>query len=179
MSRQFEAKWPMLIVFSGLPGTGKTTISRELARSMRATYLRVDTIEQALRSCGTLKDVVVEGYEAIYRLAEDNLHLGLTVIADSVNPIEITRDAWAEVARETNVRLIDVEIICSDEAEHRRRVETRSSDIPDLVLPAWEMVKGREYHPWNRPRIVIDSTGATVDECVDAILSELDAKQES
>lgn len=167
----------MLIAFSGLPGTGKTSISRELARRMRATYLRVDTIEQALRSCGTLRDVVAEGYEAVYRVAEDNLNLGLTVIADSVNPIEITRDAWAEVARETNVQLIDVEVICSDEREHRHRVESRSSDIPDLVLPTWEKVKNREYHPWNRPRIVIDSAGMTVDVCVATLLSRLEVKR--
>ncbi len=103
----------MLIAFAGLPGTGKTSIARELARRLRATYLRVDTVEQALRSCGTLEDVVAEGYEAIYRLAEDNLHVGLTVIADSVNPLDITREAWAQVAREANVPLVNIEIICS------------------------------------------------------------------
>jgi predicted kinase len=163
----------MLIAFSGLPGTGKTSIARELARRLRATYLRVDTVEQALRSCETLETVGAEGYEAIYRLAEDNLNVGLTVIADSVNPLEITREAWAEVARDANVRLINVEVICSDEAEHRRRVETRSSDIPDLVLPTWDKVKSREYHPWIQPRIVIDTAGRSVGACVDDLISKL------
>ena len=165
----------MLIAFSGLPGTGKTSIARELARRLRATYLRVDTVEQALRSCGTLEEVMAEGYETIYRLAEDNLNLGLTVIADSVNPLDITRGAWAEVARDANARLINVEIICTDEAEHRRRVETRSSDIPDLVLPNWDKVKSREYHPWTQPRIVIDTAGRSVDACIDELVSELAA----
>lgn len=165
----------MLIVFSGLPGTGKTSIARELARRLRATYLRVDTVEQALRSCETLDEVRAEGYGTIYRLAEDNLHLGLTVIDDSVNPIDITRDAWAEVACEANVRLVNVEVICSDEAEHRRRVETRSSDIPDLALPTWDKVKNREYHPWTEPRIVIDTAGRSLDACVDGIMSGLAA----
>jgi predicted kinase len=163
----------MLIAFSGLPGTGKTSIARELARRLRAAYLRVDTVEQALRSCGTLEEVMAEGYETIYRLAEDNLNLGLTVIADSVNPIEITRDAWAEVAREANARLINVEVICSDGAEHRRRVETRSSDIPDLVLPTWDKVKSREYHPWTQPRILIDTAERSVSTCVDELMLAL------
>ena len=165
----------MLIAFSGLPGTGKTSTARELARRLRAVYLRVDTVEQALRSCGTLEEVMAEGYETIYRLAEDNLNLGLTVIADSVNPLDITREAWADVAREADVRLVNVEIICSDEAEHRRRVETRSSDISDLVLPTWEQVKNREYHPWTQPRIVIDTAGLSVEVCVDDLISKLAA----
>lgn len=167
----------MLIAFSGLPGTGKTTIARELARRLRAAYLRVDTVEQALRSYGSIKQVVAEGYEALYRLAEDNLHLGLTVIADSVNPLEITREAWAEVVRESNVRLVNVEVICSDEAEHRRRVETRASDIPDHVLPTWDEVVNREYHLWTQPRIVIDTAERSVVACVDELMSALAASQ--
>jgi predicted kinase len=163
----------MLIAFSGLPGAGKTTIARELAQRLRATYLRVDTVEQALRACGTLEEVTAEGYETIYRLAEDNLNLGLAVVADSVNSIDITREAWTDVAREANVRLINVEVICSDEPEHRRRVETRSSDIPDLILPTWDKVKSREYHPWTEPRIVIDTAQRSIDACVEELMSQL------
>jgi predicted kinase len=165
----------MLIAFSGLPGTGKTSIARELARRLHATYLRIDTIEQAIVSCGNIDPIMEEGYEAAYRVAAENLNLGLTVIADSVNPLDITREAWAEVAREANVRLINVEIICSDETEHRRRVETRSSDISDLVRPTWDKVKNREYHPWTQPRIVIDTAGRSVDACADQLMSALAA----
>jgi predicted kinase len=38
----------MLIIFGGLPGVGKTTLAKAVAREWEAVYLRVDTIEQAL-----------------------------------------------------------------------------------------------------------------------------------
>jgi predicted kinase len=43
----------MLIIFGGLPGVGKTAIARELARKLGAVYVRIDSIEQAIRNSGT------------------------------------------------------------------------------------------------------------------------------
>lgn len=55
-----------LIIFGGLPGVGKTTIARELARQLAATHVRVDSIEQAIRDSGTLTQPLDE---AGYRVA--------------------------------------------------------------------------------------------------------------
>src|SRR5687767_10395238 len=86
---------PMLIVFAGLPGVGKTTIARELARQIGAAYVRIDSIEHAIRQSPQLQGAIHDtGYRAAYAVAEDNLGAGLTVIADSVNPLPITREAW-------------------------------------------------------------------------------------
>lgn len=63
---------------------------------------------------------------------QDNLALGRMVVADCVNDVNITRDAWREVALRTNVPLAEIEIICSDREEHRRRVEHRTADIPGV-----------------------------------------------
>jgi len=67
----------LLIAFGGLPGTGKTTLARLIAREKRATILRIDVIEQALRSSGTLAGGVgPSGYLVAYALAEANLTQG-------------------------------------------------------------------------------------------------------
>ncbi len=89
----------ILIVFAGLPGTGKTTLARALAEARGAVYLRIDTIEQTLRTSGTLAgDVGPAGYLVPHALPEANLLLGPVVVADSVNPLQITRRAWRDVA---------------------------------------------------------------------------------
>jgi predicted kinase len=151
-----------LIVFSGLPGAGKSSIARELAREIDAVYLRIDSIEEALRDSGAIGQPMSDaGYRVAYTLAEDNLRLGRTVVADCVNPIAVTRDAWREIAERVGVGVQEIEVRCSDQAEHRRRVEARKPDIPGLILPTWEEVLAREYHPWNRDRIEVDTARLT------------------
>jgi predicted kinase len=87
----------MLIIFGGLSGVGKTTIAGELARQLGAIHVRVDSIEQAIRDSGTSSQPLNDArYRVAYAIAEDNLRLGRTVIADSVNPIHLSRDAWVE-----------------------------------------------------------------------------------
>ena len=157
----------LLIIFGGLPATGKTTIARNLAQQLSATYLRIDTIEQALRDSATMSlQINEEGYRIAYAVAEDNLRLGRTVISDSVNPIRLSRDAWIDVAHRAQARAVEVEVICSDLQLHRQRVETRFVDIRGLKLPTWEQVVSREYDPWDREHIVIDTAGRSAAESV-------------
>ena len=161
----------MLVVLSGLPGVGKTTIARELARAIDAVHVRIDSIEQALRNAG--RDLEDEGYRVAYAVAEDNLRLGRVVIADCVNPWRLTRNEWRSVADRTGVRAVDVEIVCSDADEHRRRVESRVSDISGHELPTWTDVVERDYHMWNGDRVVIDTARLDTKQSVHAIVSAL------
>jgi predicted kinase len=165
-------KLPTLYIFSGLPGAGKTTLSRQLATRLAAAYLRIDTIEQALRDlCGI--DVQGEGYRLAYRIAADNLRLGISVVADSCNPINLTRDEWEVVARHSQTRHVNIEVICADRKEHHERIESRKPTVAAPALPGWDEVEAREYHGWTKERIVIDTSGKTVSECFDELLSKL------
>ena len=164
----------MLIIFAGLPGVGKTAIARELARKLGAMYLRIDSIEQALRESGAVIGPMNEsGYRVAQAIAADNLRLGGTVVADSVNPLRITREAWREVAKKERVDSVEIEIRCSDRVEHRRRVESRSANIPGLTVLAWAEVMAREYEPWDREHIEINTSELSVEESAELILSKL------
>jgi predicted kinase len=156
---------------SGLPATGKSTLAKLVAKEYNATYLRIDTIEQGLRDLCHF-DVQGEGYRLAYRIAADNLQLGQNVVSDSCNPINLTRHEWEEIAEQSGSEFVNIEIVCSDKTEHRRRVEKRENDVKGIVLPTWQEVENREYHPWESDRIRID----TANQSIDASFQELNAK---
>lgn len=164
----------MLIIFGGLPGVGKTMISRKIAQAIGAVYLRIDTIETAIMvSHLNLKEVNDAGYRVAYGLAKDNLAMGHTVVADSVNPISLTRDAWREVAHCVSKDFIEIEVTCSDIKEHQKRVETRVADIEGHVIPTWEKVLDRQYDIWEPQDMRIDTATHSLDQSVNEILNFL------
>ncbi len=148
---------PLLIVFSGLPGTGKTTVSKLLAARLRAVYLRIDTIEQAMKAAGA-EHIGPAGYTVANALATANLLLGHSIVADCVNPVRESRQGWRNAAAPASARLVDIYLYCSDEAEHRRRVETRAADIPGHVLPSWDAVTRHEFEVRDDDHLALDTS---------------------
>lgn len=163
---------PVLFIFSGLPGSGKSTLAGALAQEVRAVYIRVDTIEQALRDLCRIA-VEGEGYRLGYRIALDNLRLGLSVVADSCNPIELTRREWERVALDAGALHLNIEVVCSDIHEHRSRVESRLTEAPGPKLPTWSEVVSREYHQWTTDRLLIDTAGRSPQESQTELLCQL------
>jgi len=154
----------MLIVFGGLPGSGKSTIAQIVARGLGAAYLRIDVIEVAMtRALGLPdeEDIGPGGYLVAYELARSNLKLGLDVVADAVNAAPVTREAWRGVALEAAAPCLEVAVLCSDPSEHRRRVEARLTDPEALAPPNWQAVAARAYEPWPEAALTLDTARLT------------------
>jgi len=169
----------VLVVVGGLPATGKSTIATVVARRTKAPYLRVDRIEQTIVAWSALTHPLGPvGYAVAYELAREQLRLGLDVIAECVNPIALTRDAWLDIAAASGAAIVEVEVICSDEVEHRRRIATRTSDVEGLLKPTWSEIMDREYEPWSRPHLLVDSARISVEDAAKLIAARMVSARE-
>ena len=166
----------ILYIFSGLPGVGKTTLAKLLSKKTKSVYLRIDTVEQGINDLCSF-NVEGEGYRLTYRIASDNLKIGNSVVSDSTNPIALTRNEWEQVAVDSDAHFINIEILCSDKNEHKRRVESRESDIQNLCLPSWEKVNERVFDQWQSECISIDTSDKTIEEAFTELLIKMALSQ--
>jgi predicted kinase len=142
----------MLIVISGLPATGKTTLAAALARQVEAVHLSVDAVEDALLRCGVERGWTsgVAAYEAVRAAAQQNLVLGHTVVVDAVNDSEAARQVWRDAASGTGVDARFVLLGPPATSEHRRRLRTRERGLEHVPEPSWAQVELRAegYEAW-------------------------------
>ncbi len=162
----------MLIVFGGLPGVGKTCLARAVACRLSAAYLRVDAIEAALWRAGVARDQPTgfAAYVVAHAVAEGSLEAGVTVVVDAVNPVEEARRGWRDLAQRLATPVRTIEVVCLDEVEHRRRVESRTADLEGHTVPTWRDVQQREYEPWDEPRLTLDTAAESHAECLGRVI---------
>jgi len=141
---------PMLILFSGLPGCGKTTLTRQVAATLHAPLLAKDRVQRVLRD-HVPGAAPVDGYRLLIDLADEQLSLGVSVVLDAVFPLAGFRDEARAVAARLGARFRPVYCYCSDEAVWRARVEARVQYVPGWTPVGWDEVERLRafYEPWD------------------------------
>ena len=154
-----------LIIFSGLPGTGKSTLAEAVSKVLGIPVFAKDRLEATLLRCGLKpssadKSLGFASYELLTVLAERQLVLRQSVILDSVAATKTIRSAWYQLAEQYRANCRIIECVCSDESFHRSRLEQRQRNIPGWHELEWSEVDGvrRYYSPWEGEHLVLDMT---------------------
>lgn len=167
----------MLIVMAGLPGSGKSALAGEVARTLGCTLLSVDPIEAAMWTAGIGRHqpTGLAAYTVAEVLAQEQLSAGRDVVVDGVNDVEPARQQWRSLSKRFIQQLAFIEVFCGDEAEHRRRLEARQRNVPGFPEPTWGSVVDRRkgFEGWDEPRLRIDSMRPMDGNLVD-VLTHLD-----
>lgn len=168
----------MLVVMAGLPGSGKSTVAEASAALLGLPVVSVDPIESAILSAGIDADqpTGLAAYLVAETIAESVISSVGGVVVDAVNAVEPARDQWVRLAARRGIPIRFVEVVCSDEAVHRTRLEARGRQLAHIAEPTWHAVEQSldEWEPWGGesgavPRITVDSmlpVGVLVEQVV-------------
>ena len=151
-----------LIVFSGLPGTGKSTLAEVTGRQLRVPVFAVDWLLGSLTPFGGyhLDKLLEIGAELLTTLAFRQLELGQSAILDFPAEDLATRARWRTLARAAGAEFRVVVCTCSDRELHRARLERRERGIPGWHEGGnWANVERRmaEFPPWTGEVLAIDA----------------------
>jgi predicted kinase len=153
----------VLIVLSGLPGTGKSVLADAIGRFFGFPVLSVDPIESAILRSGVSSDqpTGLAAYVVAETLADRWLTLGLSPIVDAVNAVSEAKEMWRTLAIRHGVPLRVIECICSDPVLQGERLADRDRGLA-FPEPTWETVQLRrsEWVPWEQVDLrVVDAAG--------------------
>lgn len=164
------------IVFSGLPGTGKSSLAEAVGRQLQIPVFAKDWLESTLVGAGLISDnrdkrLGFAGYELLTVLAERQLKLGQSVVLDCVTATQTIRDQWNTLAREYQADWLAIECVCSDEQLHQTRLQKRKRGIPNWYELEWSDVQRIKayYVSWGEPHLVLDSVNPLEENLVSAI----------
>ena len=119
---------PILIVVSGLPGSGKTYFCNRLAERLAFVILESDALRKTLFSSPSYSSQESAAlFETVHLLIEGLLKKGISLILDATNLSERYREYLYNIADRLQVKLILVRVEAPPEVVYSR-LKTRSGN---------------------------------------------------
>lgn len=152
----------MLIIISGLPGTGKTTFATALARRLKARHLNSDIVRDELDKRGhydaETKQLI---YREMYNRAADSLQRGETVIIDATFYKSAYRKPYLDLAGAKGYPLKWIEMKSNEETIRQRVSQKR--DYSEADFSVYQKIK-EAYETMEMPHLNLSSDKFNMEE---------------
>lgn len=173
---------PRLVVVGGLPGSGKTTVARELAARIGGEHLASDVLRKELAGAtpgARLPAAVGKGiyrpaltaltYRELLLQAERHLRAGRSAVLDATFARAADRRHAAALARAAGGVFVAVECRCPTRVARERLAARSRPDYAGASDAGWEVYRAmrRVFEPW--PQAVRVDTIRPLEECLAAI----------
>ncbi|MGO9457976.1 MAG: AAA family ATPase [Acidimicrobiales bacterium] len=180
-----EAGRVRLVIVGGLPGSGKTTVAREISGALDAAMVRSDEVRKALAGIDPLTpmpapldqdlyrpEMTAATYRVLLDRARSMLSMGQSVVLDATFSDPTWREAARELACAAGADLDELHCVAPLPVLERRLADRglRGGDTSDAA-PAVARELARRQSPW--PTATVIETDRTVDAVREAALDHL------
>ncbi len=177
-------KSSFIILIFGLPGSGKTTLSRGLSQEIKVPLLTTEYIRSRL-----FNEICVKGdkdfskkelditYNTILVCAEYLVASGSAVIVDGVYRFQSQREQIKNLANKVGIKFFPIFLHCLDEVIIDRLIAKKKIDsIAPAGVETFKRIK-RQYEYPSDKHIPIDTSNITAKELTTMVLDLLFSKK--
>lgn len=158
-----------LIIVTGLPGTGKSTVASALAKRLPGRHLNTDIIRHGMGLRGQYdagsKSVI---YDALFSFAEKGLVDWEYVVIDATFSKMELRQKAVDLAERNGAGIFWIELNTSEE-EIKKRV-SKKREYSEADFEVYLKIK-KEYLPISWPCLRLNTDELGVDEMIDKIVN--------
>lgn len=154
----------MLIMITGLPGSGKTTFAKALADSLNAVHLNTDIIRNNMGRRGkydeTSKSMI---YANMLRQTESYLHRGEDIVVDATFYKAALRKPYKKLAKKYKNQLFWIMIIAEESVIKERMLQKRQYSEADFDV--YLTIKSI-YEPLEEGHLILHSDSYPIEKMI-------------
>lgn len=153
---------PVLVMMSGLPGTGKSYLAGRLTEKLPFVLLETDFARKILFPEPTYSaEESGRVFRVCHAVIDKLLRRGVRIIFDATNLIEFHRARIYHIVDRAEAKLVIVRTVAPEEVVRERMLRRKTQRSPgDISEANWRIYKrmAQREQPISRPHIVIDTS---------------------